>query len=148
MNAEAPQGNASIVSRLVELLLRQKEKFEQYLDVLRQEAKSIESGETEKLRVQLELENVIISEIRALRRSIEPLEDLRRSTPERADASIRALKAGLARMGEELKRLNAANRAALKTRMEGLAGEIAGLRAWPRPAAAAVAAPSLIDITA
>jgi hypothetical protein len=51
------QRNESVRERLLEMLLRQKEKFAQYLDLLRREGNSIASGNAEQLQLQLDREN-------------------------------------------------------------------------------------------
>jgi flagellar biosynthesis/type III secretory pathway chaperone len=148
MTVRESQGKASVLKRLREMLLRQKDKFRQYLDLLEQEGSSIADGDTERLQVQLELEKILIGEIHTLHRVIEPLEDLYRAAYPKSEESIPALKAVLADMGAQMKERNAKNRAALRMKMEELKGEIAGLRAWPRAQSGPEASPSLIDITA
>jgi flagellar biosynthesis/type III secretory pathway chaperone len=138
----------SILKRLREMLLRQREKFQSYLELLEQEHASITEGDVESLQVQVELERTVIAEIRNLGRVIRPLEDLYQiAYPERED-TVPALKAVLEKMGAQVKERNTRNKAALKEKMDELRREISGLRAWPRAASPyAEVTPSLVDIT-
>jgi hypothetical protein len=138
----------SVRSRLREMLLRQKEKFGQYLDLLMQEGNSIGNGNVDQLHLQLDMESILIAEIRALRRVIDPLEKLYRASLDAGEASIPLVLAELVSMGAEMSRRNAANRAALQAKMEELKGTIAGLRVMPRTASGPMASPSLVDVTA
>jgi hypothetical protein len=139
----------AIARRLREMLLRQREKFQAYLDLLESEGSAIASGDVDMLRAQLEMERCVIAEIHTLRRVIEPLEDLYRAAyPERED-TVPPLKAALEKMGTRMKERNAANRAALRAKMEELRKEIEGMQMWPRSHHVFVEpAPSLVDITA
>jgi hypothetical protein len=148
MARSEPQRKESVRKRLQEMLLRQKDTFRQYLDLIAQEGSSIGNGDVERLQVQLELENILIAEIRALRGVIGPLEDLYRAAFDAREESIPRLSAELESMRAEMSRRNAANRAALQAKMGELKGEIAGLRALPRPASDPIPSPSLIDVTA
>jgi len=142
------QRNESVRNRLREMLLRQKEKFGQYLDILRQEGNSIENGNVERLRLQLDGENNLITEIRDLRRVIEPLEKLYSPALGVREESIPRLLTELEGMGAEMVRRNASNRAALQAKMAELKGAIAGLRVIPRAASKPMASPSIVDVTA
>jgi flagellar biosynthesis/type III secretory pathway chaperone len=138
----------SILKRLREMLLRQRETFQSYLDLLEQEHLSIAEGDVERLQSQVELERSVIAELRNLGKVIRPLEDLYQlAYPERED-TVPALKAVLEKMGGEVKERNARNKAALKEKMDELRREITELRAWPRTSSPyAEVAPSLVDIT-
>ncbi len=131
--------------RLGELLLRQRDALLRYRDLLRQEWISIQAGDVDKLQSQLEAENGLISEVNGIRAAVEPLMKTGRDSE---DGALRSLNEEVARLGAELKEQNAANRTALKERMEKLSAQIAGMKGWPRPAASPAAAPTLIDISA
>jgi hypothetical protein len=142
------QRNESVRERLLEMLLRQKEKFAQYLDLLRREGNSIASGNAEQLQLQLDRENALITEIRGLRGVIEPLEKLYSPALDVRDESMPRLVAELEGMGEEMARCNAANRAALQAKMAELKSTIAGLRVLPKAALSPMASPGIVDVTA
>jgi flagellar biosynthesis/type III secretory pathway chaperone len=138
---------AAILKRLREMLLRQREKLRSYLEILELESASIAEGDVERLSSQVELEKMVISEIRTLARVIRPLEDLYRAAYPAREDTVPALQAAVVRLGMQVRERNVRNRAALKEKMEELRREIAGLRAWPRAGAFAEAEPSLVDIT-
>lgn len=138
----------AVARRLREMLLRQREMFQRYLDLLVQEESSIESGDAEKLQSQLELERGVIAEIHTLRKVIDPLEELYQAAYPHSEESVPPLRATLEKMGGRIKERNTRNRAALEEKMIKLRLEIAGLRARPRPRSPyAEVVPSLVDIT-
>jgi hypothetical protein len=140
--------NASIVKRLREMLLRQRERFHSYLAILEQQERDIEEGDAEKLLVHVELEQAVIAEIFTLKKVIAPLEDLYQAAYPEPEPTIPPLALTLEKMGSQVIERNARNRAMLKDRMDALREEIGSLRAWPRsfsPFAEVV--PSLVDIT-
>ncbi len=148
MTAELKERRISILRRLREMLLRQRDKFQAYLDLLEQEGDSIASGDVDKLQAQLELEKNVIVEIRTLKTVIDPLEDLYHAAYPESEDSIPALKAVLEKMGIRMKERNARNRAALNAKMEELRREISGLRAWPNGKSQfAEVTPNLVDVT-
>jgi flagellar biosynthesis/type III secretory pathway chaperone len=148
VTATTIEERVSIVKRLREMLLRQREKFQGYLDLLELEGGAIERGDLNALQVQLEAEKLIIAEVHTLGKVIAPLEDLYRAAYPQSEESIPALKAVLDTMGARMKERNSRNRQVLKEKMESLRQEIAGLRSWQRPASPfAEVAPSLVDIT-
>jgi len=147
MSAAETDRKTSILKRLREMLVRQREKFQSYLELLEQEHVSIAEGDVERLHSQVELERTVITEIQNLGKVIRPLEDLYQvAYPERED-TVPALKAVLEKMGSQVKEHNARNKAALREKMEELRREITGLRTWPRARSYAEVEPSLVDIT-
>jgi hypothetical protein len=136
------------LARLGEMFLRKKDAFHRYLDLLIRQGAAIESGELERLQALLDAEKLLSAEIRNLQKVIDPLEGFRREFPGANEGSIPALRAELEGMAAEMKVRNAANRAALRSRMDALKGEISGLRALPPGGSMPSSAPSLIDITA
>jgi chromosome segregation ATPase len=148
MTAELKERRISILRRLRGMLLRQRDKFQAYLDLLEKEGDSIASGDVDKLQSQLELEKNVIAEIRTLKTVIDPLEDLYHAAYPENEESVPALKAVLEKMGIRMKERNARNRAALNAKMEELRREISGLRAWPHGKSQfAEVTPSLVDVT-
>jgi DNA repair exonuclease SbcCD ATPase subunit len=148
MSSTVAEERVSILRRLREMLLRQREKFQGYLDSLEREESAIAGGDVERLQAQLTYEREVVAEIRALAKVIRPLEDLYQAAyPERED-TVPALQAALRKMGARVQERSARNRAALKAKMEDLRMEISGLRAWPRPRSPfREVTPTLIDIT-
>ncbi len=142
------QQKVAVLTRLREMLQRQREKFQGYLTLLEQEESSITRGDAESLLAQVEMEKSIIADIFALKKVIEPLETLYQAAYPVTEATVPRLKATLEKMGEQVIAHNAKNRALLRSRMDDLRQEIASLRGWPRAKSHfAQAAPRLVDIT-
>jgi hypothetical protein len=141
------QEKVAVLKRLRDMLVRQRGRFQAYLDVLEQEASSIARGDAESLFLQVEMEQTIIAEIFALKKVIAPLEVLYQAAYPGTEDSVPRLKAVLDSMGTEIAAHNSRNRQLLKDRMEDLRTEIRSLRTWPKTAYAPPAVPRLIDIT-
>ncbi len=140
--------NIAVLTRLRELLVRQRERFQAYLDLLERQEGSIRRDETEKLLAQVEMERTIIAEIYTLKRVIQPLESLYQAAYPGTESTVPRLKAALEGMGAQIEAHNARNRQLLKDRMETLRKEISSLRHLPRTASPfAEVVPSLVDIT-
>jgi hypothetical protein len=145
---DTTERNAAMLMRLRGMLVRQREKFAAYLDVLEREGEAIREGDADRLAACVELEGAVIADIYTLKKVIDPLEDLYQAALPGREPAVAELKATLERMSAEVIEKNAANRAALRQKMDEMRVEIASLRRWPRPpsAFAAAAAPSLVDI--
>jgi hypothetical protein len=138
----------AVLTRLREMLRRQRGKFQDYLSLLEKEEGAIRSGNAERLISQVEMEKAIITEIFELSKVIQPLEMLYRAAYPGTEDTVPRLKATLEKMGEEVVRHNEANRTLLRKAMEELRREISSLRAWPRAGSPfAEVVPSLVDIT-
>lgn len=136
----------AILRRLREMLQRQRGRFQAYLDLLEQEAGSIQRGDAESLLAQVEMEQTIIAEIFALKKVIAPLESLYQAAYPGTEETVPRLKAVLESMGAEISAHNSRNRKLLRERMDDLRAEITSLRTWPKTAFP-TPAPRLIDIT-
>jgi flagellar biosynthesis/type III secretory pathway chaperone len=142
------EAKIAVLTRLREMLRRQRGKFQDYLSLLEKEEGAIRSGDAERLISQVEMEKAIIAEIFELKKVIQPLETLYRAAYPETEDSVPRLKATLEKMGEEVVRHNEANRILLRQTMEELRREIGSLRAWPRAGSPfAEVVPSLVDIT-
>jgi hypothetical protein len=140
--------NIAVLRRLREMLVRQRERFQAYLELLVAEEHSIRSDDAEKLLAQVEIERTIIAEIFTLKKVILPLESLYQAAYPGTDSTVPRLKAALDTMGEQIFAHNARNRRLLKERMDSLRQEITELRGWPRDASPfAEVVPGLVDIT-
>jgi hypothetical protein len=140
--------NAAVLVRLRGMLLRQREKFAAYLDVLEREEGAIREDDADRLAACVELEGSVIADIYTLKKVIDPLEDLYQAAWPGREPVVTELESTLERMSAEVIEKNAANRALLRQKMDEMRLEIASLRRWPRPTStfAAAAAPSLVDI--
>ncbi len=143
-----PDKGAAIARRLQDMLLRQREKFQQYLELLDREGLSIANGDVGGLQTYLCMEKGLIADIQALRKVIDPLEEMYKAAWPRSEETVPPLKEELEKMGDRIKELNARNRADLEARMSRLREEISGLRVWPRANSLyPETVPSLVDIS-
>ena len=145
---DTTERNVAVLGRLREMLLRQRRKFASYLEVLEREGEAISEGDADRLAACVELEGSVIADIYALKKVIDPLEDLYQAAWPGREPAVTELKSTLERMSAEVIDKNAANRALLKKKMDEMRLEIASLRRWPRPPSsfAPADAPSLVDI--
>lgn len=145
---DATERNAAVLMRLREMLVRQRRKFAGYLEVLEREEEAIREGDADRLAACVELEGSVIADIYALKKVIDPLEDLYQAAWPEREPAVTELKSTLERMSAEVIEKNAVNRALLRQKMDEMRQEIASLRRWPRPTTAFshAAAPSLVDI--
>jgi hypothetical protein len=145
----------AVLKRFRELLLSQRDRFREYLNVLDKQQDIIEQGDAEALLAHVELEEHIVQDIFNIQKVIDPLEDLYHTItaqePEStADGETVSLKTAL----EELKREATArlerNRDMLSLRMTEIRQEIKSLRGNPHAARRSIYAdtgsPSLIDL--
>lgn len=115
----------SVLKRFRELLVRQRDKFRSYLDVLERQKSDIETGEVDDLVAHVEAEQSIVAEIFAVQKVIDPLEDMYREAYKGAQPDgVDELKSTLAQLKDEVVAKNAENRALLKQRMEMLRHQI------------------------
>ena len=145
---DTTERNAAVLVRLREMLVRQRRKFASYLEVLEREGEAISEGDADRLAACVELEGSVIADIYALKKVIDPLEDLYRAAWPGREPAVTELKTTLERMSAEVIEKNAANRALLRQKMDEMRQEIASLRRWPRQPSsfAADPSPSLVDI--
>ncbi len=114
-----------VLKRFRELLVRQREKFNSYLDVLSRQKSDIENGDVDDLVAHVEVEQSIVAEIFAVQKVIDPLEDMYRAAYRGAEPDgISDLKSTLALLKDEVVAKNEENRALLKQRMEMLRHQI------------------------
>jgi hypothetical protein len=138
----------AILKRLREMLVRQRERFADYLTLLEKEEESIRDGDSDRLLAHVEMERGIIADIFTLKKVIAPLETLYQAAYPETESTIPRMKATLEAMNAEVIAHNARNRDLLRDRAEVLRKEIASLRPWPRDAAPyAEVVPRMVDIT-
>ncbi|AEJ18615.1 flagellar export chaperone FlgN [Gracilinema caldarium] len=140
----------AVMKRFRELLLEQRNRFQEYLVVLDKQKDVIEKGDTDALLSHVELEEKIVSDIFAIQKVIDPLEDLYRASYPERETEVPKLKAALEELKHEAVQRSQRNRNLLSERMEKLRSEIKTLRNNPFAARRSVydnsGAASLIDI--
>jgi len=140
----------AILKRFRELLLEQRNRFQEYLVVLDKQRDVIEKGDTDALLSHVELEEKIVSDIFAIQKVIDPLEDLYRASYPERETEVPKLKAALEELKNEAVQRSQRNRDLLSKRMDQLRSEIKTLRNNPFAARRSVydnsGAASFIDI--
>jgi hypothetical protein len=91
----------------------------------------IERGDVDKLVAHVELEQQVVSEIFAIQKVIDPMEQLYQATHSGASLEIPVLKSALDEMKAEVVKRNASNREMLKKRMDLIRNEMTAIRANP-----------------
>ncbi|HRU29089.1 flagellar export chaperone FlgN [Gracilinema caldarium] len=140
----------AVLKRFRELLLEQRNRFQEYLVVLDKQRDVIEKGDTDALLSHVELEEKIVSDIFAIQKVIDPLEDLYRASYPERETEVPKLKAALEELKNEAVQRSQRNRDLLSKRMDQLRSEIKTLRNNPFAARRSVydnsGAASFVDI--
>ncbi|MDR2785741.1 MAG: flagellar protein FlgN [Treponema sp.] len=155
----------NILRRFRELLRAQKDRFQQYLEVLDQQKDMIEEGSAEDMAAHVELEEKIVADIFFIQKVIDPLEEMyralyplpkkgRKSRSKKAaeDAGgIPDLKTVLEELKSEAVSRMERNKELLSRRMTTIQAEIKTIRKNPysrksRSLYGEVPSPSLVDI--
>jgi len=152
LDTEEVKQRVAILKRLKKLLLAQRDKFKNYLDVLENQESDIENGDTRKLEAHVELEKSIVKEIYAFQKVIDPLEDMYRMAYPHGDEEneVPAIKSSLDRIKEEVLARNRNNQDLLDRSMTAVRSKIKGLRSLRKLSGALPKEPlpSFIDTTA
>ena len=140
----------AVLKRFRELLTEQRNRFRDYLEVLDKQKDVIEKGDTDALLSHVELEEKIVSDIFAIQKVIDPLEDLYRSGAGEREAEVPNLKAALEELKTEAIARSERNRHLLTEHMEKIRTEIKTLRNNPFAARRSLydnsGAASLVDL--
>jgi hypothetical protein len=148
----------AILRRFRELLLAQRDRFREYLNVLDKQKDIIEQGSADDLITHVEMEEQIVADIFAIQKVINPLEDMYHSLagsdyiglPDTAAAEVPSLKSALEGLKKEAVVRSEQNKELLSKRMEALRSELKTLRSNPYTPRRSVysdqASPALIDI--
>jgi len=150
LSPEEVARRVAVLKRFRELLVAQRDKFRDYLAVLDKQKDVIEKGDAEALSVHVEVEEGIVSEILAIQKVVEPLEDLYRSAYPEREAEVPPLKKALEELKAEAVSRSKRNRELLSRHMDDVRSEIRSLRGNPfasrRSVYADAGEASLIDI--
>jgi hypothetical protein len=155
----------SVLRRFKELLTQQRDRFASYIDVLEKQKDVIERGSDDDLIAHVELEEQIVSDIFAIQKVIDPLEDMYQTlfpqstagtftansnSPEFAEErELPGIKAALEGLKAEAIIRTDRNRQLLAERMNSLRQEMRQLRSHPyalHKSVYASEAPVLVDI--
>jgi predicted nucleic acid-binding Zn-ribbon protein len=123
----------AVLKRYTELLISQRDRFQNYLIVLERQKDSIASANVEGLLALVDLEEQTVAEIFSIQKVINPLEKTYNAAV-RADSpsdEISALKAALDDLKRQAVALSSCNRDLLADRMTEIRGEINVLKNNP-----------------
>lgn len=114
-----------VLKRFRELLVRQRNKFNDYMALVERQRSDIQNGDVDALVRHVEVEQGIVADIFAVQKVIDPLEDMYRAAYSGAEPDgIAELRSTLDELKDEIVVRNAQNRALLKQRMDMLRHEI------------------------
>jgi hypothetical protein len=146
----APGEGVRILARLRRYLERQRQGLHAYLRLLEQERAALGCDDADRLLQHIQLEGVIVAELRALQKAIDPLDPLYRRAYPAPERSIEELQRTVGRLREEVLESNRATQRAVAQRLEVLRGRIRELRrhlhGLVNSPYGEIAEPSLIDI--
>jgi hypothetical protein len=154
-DAELAQ-RVAVLKRFKTLLTQQRDRFQNYLNLLDKQQNVIESGSAEDLLNYVEIEEKIVADIFSIQKVIDPLEEMYYSVVGRGPAALNqeevpSLKASLENLKSEAVMRSTKNKELLSKRMLELRQEIKTLRNNPyaaggRNAYSNANSASLIDI--
>jgi hypothetical protein len=150
LGPEEIQHRVAVLKRFRELLVRQRDRFHDYLEVLDKQQDVIRSGDADALISHVELEEKIVADIYAIQKVVDPLEDVYRVAYPDKESEVPSLKTALKELQVEVLARSERNRELLSSRMNEIRGEIRTLRGNPFTARRSVYAneggASLIDL--
>jgi flagellar biosynthesis/type III secretory pathway chaperone len=118
----------AILKKLRNTLLRQRDKFQEYLHVLEKEEEDIEGGDLNKLEIHTKIEESIVHELYTFEKVVNPLEDMYNVAYPEKEKEIPAIKQSLHRLKEKVVKRNKKNQELLQRRMELVKKNIVSLR--------------------
>ena len=145
---------AAILRRFRELLLTQRDRFQNYLTALDKQQSIIKAGNAEELLAHVELEEQIVADIFSIQKVIDPLEAMYHSVKPglSSDDDVPTLKTTLENLKNEAAARFAHNKELLCARMAQIRAEITSLRnnpfaAMARPLYENTVSASLVDLS-
>ncbi|MDR1211976.1 MAG: flagellar biosynthesis protein FlgN [Spirochaetaceae bacterium] len=141
----------AVLKRFRELLVKQRDRFRDYVAALDKQKDVIEKGSAEELIAHVEFEERIVADIFSIQKVIDPLEDMYRLSFPEKEAEVPHLKAALEELKTEAVVRSERNKELLSRRMAEIRSEIKNLKANPyaasrRSAYTVSGTASLVDI--
>ena len=138
-----------ILKRLRMMLIAQREKFNNYLNLLVKEEEAILNEDTEKIEVHIQVEHSILKEISSFGKVIKPLEAMYKIRFPKKEKIIPQLKNSLDALKEKVSARNEKNRNLLKQKIIFLRQEIKNIKKNHKSQSpySKLGTPSIIDIT-
>jgi hypothetical protein len=150
LTREEVEQRVALLKRLKSTLAQQRSKFQTYLKVLDAEKASVEADAVDTLRAQVELEEELVVDIRAIQKVIDPLEAvLQDSYDAPSDDEMADLRSSLETLKVQVEEKSRENRGLLSKSMELVDREVVRLRPQVRGRSpyAGARPSSLVDIT-
>jgi hypothetical protein len=131
ISADEVARRVAVLRRFRELLIKQRERFHSYIDILERQQTVIESGTVDELLAHVELEEQIVKDILSIQKVIDPLENLYNAGFSSPVDDVPALKITLESLKNQAITRSLRNRELLSTRMADLRIEISSLKNNP-----------------
>jgi hypothetical protein len=152
ISSEEVTQRVAVLKRFRELLLEQRNRFRQYLEVLDKQKDVIEQGNAEALISHVELEELVLGDIFSIQKVIDPLDHLYRAVYPTGDAQeVPELRSVVEELKTEAAVRMERNKKLLSARMPQIRSEINSLQGNPfirRPSIYADSGvPSILDIS-
>lgn len=122
------QERVALLRRLRDMLVQQRDKFQNYLEILDNEEEAIRNRDVDALESYVRLETSVLGEIQAFQKVIRPLESLYRSAYPNEESQIPPLRESLSRLRERVLERNEQNRGLMRERIDELKKEIRELK--------------------
>jgi hypothetical protein len=120
----------ALLRRFKELLLEQRRRFRDYIEILDKQKETIENGSVEDIEAHVELDEKMTAGIIALQKTIEPMRSMYEATAG-GDAEIPEISAVLENLKAETAKRIETNKNLLQKRMVSIRGELKNLRGNP-----------------
>ena len=146
----SPVDRQNILRNLRDALSQQRERLFGYLAQLERQERAVFEEDLAALREHVQIEQQAMVEMGALKRVIDPLEELYAAAYLTHERSVPALRQSLETVHGKVMARNAANQRLLQERLMAVREEIQGLRARTTQASpfASIDAPSMLDVRA
>ena len=139
----------TVLRRFREALLRQRERFSKYLQMLEKEPAVAGAVDPEQVEIHVAMGHAIVREIASFEQIVEPLQMMYREHDPEGASDLPNLKAALDRTRDEIVRRASHGRELLKAQLTSLRSEIAGLRIMRQKSSLyGIPEPQTIDISA
>ena len=150
ISSEELTRRVSILTRFLELLQTQRDRFRDYLNVLDIQKDAIEQGSVEELTAHVDLEERITADIFSIQKALNPLEAMYGNFKEEDDLELSGLKRALQELSKDAVIRTERNKELLASRMSELRMEIKNLKRIPFSTPPSIYGrneePSIIDI--
>lgn len=135
LTQEQIEERVAILKRFKSLLQQQRNKFQEYLNVLEKQHSKIQSDDTDAVMAHAELETQIVANLSSLQKVIAPMQDMYNAVvagpgvPAADETSVLKMQKDLAELQNKVLRQNEKNRNLLKIHMEQIKTQLTTMQA-------------------